>query len=230
MTRDTPRKQCETSRYLAIPCDSIWAKPRETPRNRRETARYRRDIAAKPPPSDLRISSRLHFEASKIPPQPPPNDYHPLLSIFCTSFSLCGDAALTTCEPPMTGNQARNLRETARNLRETCAKPARNHAITDIISPRNHRETIQFVRYALATLDIGHSLRESSVGKLWGMKTSGGWRSKAPLSTNPNWTKRETTGMQAHATNRPRPGPAPTTVHVPKSLREPAKPPRACAD
>ena len=93
------------------------------------------------PPSGLRISLRLHFEASKVPLQPPQNDYHPLSSIFC-QFQPLG----TQSRPPTTlrhrrnrshpptstarnsAKRARNVRYALRETREMCAKHPAKHA------------------------------------------------------------------------------------------------------
>ena len=134
------RNVCDALRETRETCAKHLAKHAKHPAKRaRNTTSH--TIS---PPSGLRISLRLHFEASKVPLQPPQNDYNPLSSIFC-QFQPLGtqsrpptgpsDTAETDRTPP------RRRRETARNVRETCVMHCAKHAKCARNTPRNTRNT-----------------------------------------------------------------------------------------
>ena len=107
------------------------------------------------PPSGPRISLRLHFEASKVPLQPPQNDYHPLSSIFC-QFQPLG----TQSRPPTTLRHRRNRSPPPHvdgaKQRETCAKRALCLARNTRNVRETPRETRETPRETCAKHDVTH--------------------------------------------------------------------------
>ena len=135
-----PAKRARNVRETCVmPCAKHAKRARNTSRNTRNTPRNTpRNTTSHTvsPPSGPRISLRLHFEASKVPLQPPQNDYHPLSSIFC-QFQPLGTQSRPPTDPPTPPKPIAPPHVDGAKQRETCAK----RALCTARNTRNVRET-----------------------------------------------------------------------------------------